>query len=98
MVCYKRKKRFKKGLNGKKSVPKDTDSDLFLQDWMLSSHDTSFNKNACMCFRNEKISLQVGIFSHSMLSMCLNALLHEVHHDVSLKAPFGTELILDTLF
>lgn len=55
-------------------------------------------KNVCMCFRNENIYLQVRIFSHSMLSMCLNALLHEVHHDVFLKAPFVTDLILDTLF
>lgn len=41
-------------------------------------------------FRNENISLQVGIFSHSMLSVCSNAPLHEVHHHVFLRAPFDT--------
>lgn len=49
-------------------------------------------------FRNESISLQVDFFSHSMLNIGLSALLHEVHNDVFLKAPFSTDLILDALF
>jgi len=51
-----------------------------------------------LSFRNENISLQVGIFNHSRLSRCLNALLDEDHHDDFLKAPFGMDFTLKAAF